>query len=260
MAGSVTFRAIGDWNKRMHVPLSNALNAAIETLGYDGYKACEKAIVYMAKSAGKETKQAPKLRKIVRNPSKDAARDGRYAPFGVNRYDRSGHQYFSPIYRGGEYGAKIKYISRRKVLLKVGTKWIEFEAGTQIEEFQIPGLMQSKKRIIRRSGLAKQSWMWGLKGFHKGAIQGVTDVTPFTAKNLCGIVLTNRLRYLPSITPANLQERVAKAASNSIMAQVAREVERKMGVQVSRLAESRIERAQRRLDAEFRRASGRGAA
>ena len=237
----VTLKAVGDWNQRLHIPLSNAMTATMEMFGLTGYQACEKAIAHMAHSASAATKQSAKLRPIVANPAfkgvggSDMKRDKRRARFGVYRWNqKTGQKYFQPIYKGGEFGNKIKYISKDKVLVKVGNRWEEFEAGTG--DFQIAGSKDSKRRIIASRGRAKQSWTWGLKGVKANLkIKDVTDITPIIARETCGLVLTNRLRYIRSVTPSGLEEIVARKASNAIMQQVATKFEQRFATEIPRL-------------------------
>lgn len=262
----MSLRTVGNWSDKIQIPLTNALSAATEICGWSGYKACEKAIVYMAKSAGKLTKVAPKLRPIVVNPvfkGKGGAarkRDMRRARYGVYKYDYlTGEKYFVPIYRGGEYGAAKKYLDRNTILVKVGGKWEKFDAGVYDEKnFTSPGLLQHRKRKIGRRGLAKDSWMWGLKGFHPKAIPNVTDVQPIISAIQCGLVLTNRVRYLSAITPNNLVDEVSRKATESIMFAAAQALEKKLGVEVPRLAAGRAAKAAKSLPQEFSKAEKAG--
>lgn len=291
MSGPVmSLQTVGNWSDKIQIPLANALSAATEICGWSGYKACEKAIVYMAKSAGKLTKVSAKLRPIVANPlfstkvGKALKNDMRRARYGVYKWNpKTGERYFSPIYRCGEFGAAVKYISKKEVLVKVGRKssksirlankalrligsrkrfgsvgiWQKFPAGTG--EFEVAGIKQSKKRIIGRRGLAKDSWMWGIKGFHPKAIPNVTDVQPIISAIQCGLVLTDRVRYLSKITPANLVEEVTRKATDSIMFTAAQALERKLGVEVPRLARTRRgKEAIKRLEQEFGKAEKAG--
>lgn len=124
-------------------------------LGRTPEEAVKIGMIAALTSMSASTKVAAKLRPIVKNKDARAGKDARVALYGVNKY-RKGRKYFSPIYRGGEFGKYLKYISKDKVLALVGDKWVPYEAGTG--EFQIPGLMQHEKRKIANRGLAKQSW------------------------------------------------------------------------------------------------------
>lgn len=281
MPSALTLSTVGDWYQELDTALSNALSASTEMLGKTGYKACEQAIVYMAKSAGTLTKVAPKLRPLVSNPNfkgkggTAARRDMRKARYGVWKYDRAGRRYFSPIYRGGEFGAAVKYLSKTEVLVKVGSKstrvtralnraarfagsskrfgtvgvWQKFPAGSG--EFEVRGLAQHPARVIRNRGLARRSWMWGLKGFQAGRIPNVTDVKPIISAIQCGLVLTDRVRYLSKITPSNLVDEVSRRATNSIMYQVARKVEAEFSTSVPLRASARKRSVVAKLETEF---------
>jgi hypothetical protein len=131
----------------------------------------------VAKSLSAGTRQSPKLRKVIRNPHPDARRDGRRAKFGVEKYDRNGVKYFAPIGRTGEFG-KIRfvakrtgeYLSRDRVTGKVARVRFETSADT------VPGIMQSRKRVIGRSGLAKKSWKLARSRMNTGGTGRVMDV------------------------------------------------------------------------------------
>lgn len=264
MANVITFKTLEDWNLKIEVPLENALNAAVEILGWSGYQACEKAIVYMAKSAGALTKVAQKLRPIVTNPAfkgvggKQRKEDMRRARYGVYKYNPlTGQKYFVPIYRTGEYG-KIRFISRTTA------EWLtrdritgevhreRTETGTG--EFQMAGVAQSKKRIIGRRGLAKRSWLWAFRSATKSKkepIPGVVDLRKSLSAVQCGLILSNRMRYLSRITPHNLVDEVTRRATDSIMAQAAKKVEKKLSIEVPRLAASRAKKSKKTLQNEF---------
>jgi len=110
------------------------------------------------------------------------------------------------------------------------------------------------KRIWRR-GLAKRSWMWGLKGLTKNTgkpIHGVGTLRELITESESGFVLTNRLRYITAIMPSGFEQVAALKASNRIMAQVAKKVEREFSVQVPRLAAQRRRRTVRRLTKAWR--------
>lgn len=286
---TLTLQTVGNWYQEIEIPLAAALSASTEMLGKTGYKACEMAIAYMAKSAGTLTKVSPDKRPIVANPKFQGKggtankRDMRNARYGVYKYNpKTGEKYFSPIYRGGQFGAAVKYISKTEVLVKVGSKsnkairtankalkligskkrfgsvgvWQKFPSGTG--EFEVAGLKEHPKRVIRRKGLARKSWMWGLKGFHPEAIRNVTDIKPIISAIQCGLVLTDRIRYLSKITPSNLVEEVSARATNSIMAQVAMKVERDFSTEIPLRASERKRGIVARLETEFAKHSSKG--
>ena len=220
----ISIKALDDWNKRLDVPLSNAMAASIEIVGGTGRKACEKALVYMAMSAARARNNLTQAAKKNRPTLED--KHGKY----VERY---------------RYDGKIAK----------DYKWSVERAGNRTWD--------QAREIVNR-GLARRSWMWGIADFHKQAkgkpIYGVADVAEIVAKNECGLILTNRLGYIQSAIVPNLEQQVATMASNSIMAQSAREIEKLFGLEIPRAAASRAKKAQARLDQAFRRARGRGRA
>jgi hypothetical protein len=65
----LTIKTVGQWDKRMEVPLTSAIDAMIDLFGKSAEKVCRTALWYMAESATKLTKIAKKKREVVKNPS-----------------------------------------------------------------------------------------------------------------------------------------------------------------------------------------------
>lgn len=183
------------------------ISRAQNELGKSSFDAVNWAGYFITRSMAAATKVAPKLRKIVKNPNQRAfnqkggkARDNRTAMYGVNKYDRSGVEYFVPIYRTGEFG-KIRFTSKKtaqwlvwdKITGKVSKQ--QWETGTG--EFQIAGIAQSKKRNITRRGLAKQAWKWAQSNTRKGGSATISG-----AKNAMQIRWSGN-RISPTLTLEN---------------------------------------------------------
>jgi len=198
---AVQAKVIGDGLKSM----GESIKRAQQALGKSPKNAISWAGALVCRSLVARTKQSAKLRRIVSNPAfkgkggADRKRDMRRARFGVMKY-KQGVETFVPIYRGGEFGAKIKYISRDKVLLKVGRNWVPYDAGR--EEWQAQGLQDHPKRKIGRSGLAKKSWGWASKSTRKGGtatIMGAPQAIEIkwnNSKEQPRLRITNNLRYI----------------------------------------------------------------
>lgn len=267
MGNAVTLQAVGNWSNRIEVPLANALNASVEMLGKTGFKACEQAIAYMAVSASKMTRVSPKTRKVVVNPDyKEATaqnkrrmtKDKSFAKYGYYTFDHNGRRIFHPIstVEYASYLVRFNSATTGEPLIKnMRTGAVHKERGRGLGEKSLAGIRNDKRLIIRNSGIAAQSWTWGLKNT-KQKISGVTDVKPFTSENLCGLTLTDRIGYIAKTVPANYAEIVSAKAVNSIMAQVARKFESRFQIEVPRLAARREKTAQRKLDREFKRSVG----
>jgi hypothetical protein len=103
-----------------------------------------------------------------------------------------------------------------------------------------------RARFIRNRGIAKRSWMWGVGKLLKAnpfkPIPGVATLDEMLSSSGCGLILTNRLKYINSAAPAGLEEMVARKASDQIMAQAAKKMEKMFGVTIPRLAASRAKR------------------
>jgi hypothetical protein len=247
-----TLKTVGDWNAQIDIPLNNALAASIDLTGRSGRDACQHAMILMAKSAAVLTKQSKALRPIVRNPDDGWKTDGRKAPWGVMKYSGDQDPKFVPIFRTGEYG-RVRFIDKKTYeITYINSGTGEVFSRTQYE--QQPGLSikTDKRRKIPRHGLAKKSWMWGLSGLPKhprieDPIPGVAQLNEYLSGNSCGLILTNKLRYINKATPSGLEETVARKASNQIMAQAAKRLEDRFGVMVPRLAASKARRKQKTL-------------
>jgi hypothetical protein len=215
MPRAVTMQAIGDWNKQMDVPLANALAASIELTGRQGRRAVVASMVMMAQTARKVTKQSKPNRKIQR--------DGN-----IKYFERE---------RGGDSARVFEYWWKSAGVSD--NPWVKGNASFE------------DARKIKNRGLAKRSWMWGIKDISNSAaiskpIPGVTDLQEFIGRE-CGMVLTNRLSYIRDAAPADVEDQAARAASNRIMAMAAKSMEKTYGVTVPRLAASRAKRAAKTL-------------
>jgi hypothetical protein len=148
------------------------------------------------------TRVSDTLRPVVENPDPRAKTDGRFSKFGVYKFKPDRSQYFVPIYRTGEYG-KSRYIDEktlRTVTIVDGKRVFSYiETGTG--EFQAPGIMQSKKRNIGRSGLAKRVWQWAAAHAFSGGVAVVDGMPDIAAVNLSAagdtieLHIQNSLRY-----------------------------------------------------------------
>lgn len=266
MSTALTLQTVGDWSKRLEIPLQNALSASVEMLGISGYDACQKAIVYMAKSAAKETPKSKEFREVVRNPNlvsdngRRRRRKAGEAKFGFYTYP-GGKKTFNPI-----YGADLPKYMVRFASASTGQPLIKNMITGKVnrDTSNLIGGVETARSAAKRDGrlriknwkLAQKSWMWGLKGFSQKAIPGVTDVQSFTSsfagsQTVSGLVLTDRINYITRIIPAGLVETVTRKATTSIMDQVARKVEKRFSVEVPRLAARRTAAAQKKLDKVF---------
>jgi len=157
--------------------------------------------VYVARSLGASTIQAPKLRKIVKNPHPDAGRDKRRAIVGVNRWDRTGKQYFQPIYRTGEYGkTRFEKDGSITVFDTPGRPYNLSREQFASMNLQMPSVQASKKRIIGRRGLGKKAWKWIERNMDggTGSVGDAASVASVRWGLIVGaeVTITNKLRYI----------------------------------------------------------------
>jgi len=93
-------------------------------------------------------------------------------------------------------------------------------------------IAKEKWGIIRNRGLAKRSWLWGLKGLQGAGntgkeLGGVTGMVKVLTKTVGGFILQNKLNYLLKIMPAGWEMSVQQSAANKIMKQAQMKLERR---------------------------------
>jgi len=211
------------FDEKSYSDLAKAMQRASGEIG----KSTEDVIKWtgnkIAVSLGAATRQSPKLRKIIKNPDKRAGKDRRVAIFGVDRYKTDGSKKFIPIYRGGEYGAGYRFISRTTgEMLTRGRDGQVHRTKFSLKEFEAAGgsgIKNSPKRKIFRRGLAKKSWR-GIKNRVNsgGAVsamdaKGIARVKHIRGSGKFGIVIINHLRYIEAaLIPGSLPSTLSRAA------------------------------------------------
>jgi hypothetical protein len=185
MASEFTIRAINDWRAVHGTSLRNALRVSMDVFGRTAEEACKHAMILMAQSAAKLSKQAP-----------------------ANR----------PIEKFGTFDFVWTY--PKKSTPKRLFKW-EFSEQARKMGHGLEGSWQQARRIAHR-GLARRSWTWGQSRLGVKAnrpMRGV--VTLFDAgrksNTHVGLILTNRLSYISKVTPPNLDATVSQRATSRIM-------------------------------------------
>jgi hypothetical protein len=190
-------------SKRDVSNLMNDIQRASRELGKSAKESVKWAGRFVAQSLSASSKVAPKLRPVVENPDQRAATDGRRASHGVMRYDRSGNRVFRGIYRTGEYG-KIRFLDKRTAqwlvrdTLTGEVTRATHPTGVDVDELQ--GIMQSKRRVIGRRGLAKKAWRTASMNINGGAVS-VMDVPYAGSVSWTGgdnnptVTITSNLRY-----------------------------------------------------------------
>lgn len=193
--------AVNDWQKVTGDRLRQALAVSMEVCGRTGAEACKHAIILMAQSARAMAKSAKKLRPVEHDAHGD---------------------YVTIYYQSGKRSKLYKWAFRPEVQ---STKW--GRRGTW-----------AGARVIGRRGLAKRSWMWGLRDLGKLSgsrpISGVADVKTILSDEVCGYLLTNRLGYITKTMPAGWEAAVQERAGNKLMKQAALKLERKWAGEVRR--------------------------
>jgi hypothetical protein len=156
--------------------------------------------VYVARSLGASTIQAPKLRKIVKNPHPDAGRDKRRALVGVMKFNRTGAQYFQPIYRTGEFGNTRFEKNGDVTVFSPGQRQTFTREQYASLSLEAPSVKTSKRRIIGRRGLAKKAWKWIERNMDggSGSVGDARDIASVRWGAIVGaeVRITNKLRYI----------------------------------------------------------------
>ena len=217
----IVLTAVGDWNKQIDVPLANAMMAGIEICGRSGRQACEMAMIYMARAARRRTKQAAARRKIKTGRTKNNV----------------SYKYVECWGGGRDVPVRVPDFTVRPKNELADYSWED-----------------AVKNIAGR-GLAKRSWFWSIRKLRDGKpIPRATSLYQIATPKVCGLILANRLNYIRAVTPPGVEGMAAAAASNQIMAQVAKKMEREFGIKSPRLAAKKTKAATKTLGTEFKRA------
>jgi hypothetical protein len=226
-------RAFNEQMKRAQVDLGKSEAQALKWGG-----------VTLAKSLAGSTRSAPKLRKIVKNPSDGWRTDARKARFGVMRWLR-GKEVFAPIHGTGEYG-KYRYVDRRTLRVmqvdRAAGKRAPYEFSSNEEGAQHLAMAKHRKRIIGRRGLAKAAWRRALQGIGGGGSLGVSGSAATIARRAVKVAkrytgrdkfirVDNNLRYAGSAFVTDGEKAVSLAmarAADSMRFKIAQAITRKV--------------------------------
>jgi len=187
-APSGSIKMIGNWKKDMDVSLGWALNTTYDVAGRSIAEATKHAIILMAKSLASArtglTKKSKKNRKIERDEKK--------------------RPYIAKLEKDG--GTKRWYLPNKK---------------HKPDEY---ARLLSELRPIGNQGLARHSWLWGLKGLKVSAntrkpMPGVSTMRRLVTKTVGGYILTNRLSYIRKALAPGWKQTVQRLAANKIMKQ-----------------------------------------
>ena len=191
MANESNIKMVKDWRKEMEVSLNGAINATHEIAGRSLAEACKHAIIMMAQSASRMARQAQKKRPVLA--------------------DIRTHAEFIEIYR------QKKPVTRIFKHMFGDPK--RGGAGATLR-----GTWQQAQTIKNR-GLAKRSWMWGLKALNapqgqaKKPISGVGWLKKIITPTHGGFILGNNLSYILKVMPAGWQATIKQLVANKIMKQ-----------------------------------------
>ena len=195
MASPASLQIIGDWRKEIGVPLRDALAVSIDVIGKSGEEACRQAVIFMAQAAASPSNNITPRAKRNREIKVDVKLHG------------------------------AKYVDIYKKGQSDPVRFYQFQAK------RISDDAWTNARKIGNAGLARRSWMWGLKKLDSSKvtsrpISGIARTFAIRGKQACGYILQNSLSYLVKILPAGWEAIVERSAGNRIMAMARNKLER----------------------------------
>jgi len=175
----------------------NAMNRATNELGKSTLSSMQWAAKLLCKSLAARTDKSKTRRKVIRNPNQQWKHDRRMSPFGVMGY-KGGRESFVPIYPKGNNRNKFYDAATNKWYDRSNGTWEKIHNGPNIPiKRVIPDITQHPKRVIRKSGLAKKTWMSAKSIAGSGGTRGAMGVGRVAS------VFVDRNKYNPSITIRN---------------------------------------------------------
>lgn len=207
MGSGITLQFPADAVKTIRDRLQYALAMSVEIMGRTGEEACRHAMILMAQSARALTMKSKATRPVLR--------DG--ASGGSGRGDRLKGARFVEVFEQGKKQPSRVY----EYFYKFGFKGRPKFSGS---------FDDAKK--IKNQGLAKRSWMWGLRAINgpapeRSPIRGTYSLHTISSEKTCGYIKENKLSYITEAMPASWESDVAMAATNKIMKQAQMKIERK---------------------------------
>ena len=186
--------------------------------------------ILLIESLAKRTRVSKKLRRIVKNPkARKHKGDRRFAPFGVNRYDKNGKKVFQPIFRTGEYG-KLRFFDTKTVSWYDRSggsgQWRKLPSGPDVANPEIvaPGIKTDKRRKIGRSGFAKKTWQWAKQNMRTGGMANIMRVPNIASIRWSGGVDNPTVKIVNSISYMRRAMRPMQTMFNAAVEAAAREM------------------------------------
>ena len=198
----------------MDTRLSHALAVTMEVSGRSLAEACKRTIIYLAESARALTRQSKKKRRVRRE---------------------KGLEYINVRKKDGTLSKLFKF------------KFLEQQGAQQATWGKNFGMMRGtweQAQIIGGRGLAKRSWMWGLKGMNNvksvgKSIPGVGRLRKILTAEVGGFILSNKLSYILKAMPAGWKQIAEQKATNKIMKQAETKLKRDWARAVQRTGSQR---------------------
>jgi len=189
MAGLVSLKVIGNWDKQIGVPLRDALAVSMDITGRSGEQASKHALIVMAQSARAITKQARKNRKQLRDEH--------------GKYVENWHN-----------GTMSKLY-----------EW----AFSDDNPDRVEGTWENARKVGSRGlAKLSWMWGLNRLGAKKTGkpISGTSRVYTIKSEKVNGYIKENRLSYITKILPAGWEMEVMRRAGNKIMAQARNKLQR----------------------------------
>lgn len=195
------FRTNGDWSALIQARLQNAMRASMAQTGRSASGITIRAVIHMTKAASARTKRGVKTRPVQDNPG--------------FRHLLTPKGYQAARQRGERMSDYYRFTADK---LNQPPRSLTAIYGNDKKEL----------KKIKRVGLAKSSWAWGLRKLNRPAaatqkeMAGVVDASKIVQGHIetggtVGHQLTNRLSYVTTIMGAGWEDAVVNSATNKIL-------------------------------------------
>lgn len=211
---AISVQTVGNWRSEVGVPLEEAIRTSMAVMGRTAEDSTKQAIVLMSQSARAITPKA-KARRVQMQSTTFGPYlidwRGAFARQGASRNIYK--MWFEPSYSPDSLADE----QAKRLVVALRT------SGSTYEE----------QRRIKMAGMAKDSWLWGIKKLTKSTASTkftdlkrvVTAGKTITKGKEYGHWVNNRVSYIVSILPSGWERLVELAAGNKMMAQARKRLE-----------------------------------
>jgi hypothetical protein len=206
MMNELTIKTSYDWRQKVKLPLDRVLMASMDAFNRNSVEACKHFVILMAQSASAATPRAKKKRPVISNPN------------------------FAHLLEKSQY----KKIRRTNAEMARYFRFVAIKYQQPSRTIPIYGNKPGDISKVNRVGLAKKSWMWGLKNLAGSKpIAGTWEVVEKAAKNFASYTKINKLSYISKIMRSGFEQVVAEKATNKLMKSVERKMQKQFAVKAA---------------------------